>query len=337
MTLRAFSRRWGTAAALAAGFVFPAVAQAHTRWFVDGPAGETPLFFRSFGWHIPIAVAAAACVLVAARFFDAWLRRLQFGRSAVQSLTRVAQFLPLLIGIAVAAVLVASALSRTLLAPHLPLPDTGSGTALVIVQLVIAAALILGLFARLAAGGLIVLVVWSFALHGLPAVENIFYIGIGLFLFVWGRGRLALGAVFSRIVFAMDTAHMKPVALSVLRIVTGLALLWSGIDALWHPEFHLALLAANAAWNPLVVIRSTIWPALSENLYVFLFAAAEITFACLMLTGWLLRPVAVVLAVAFCVSAIFLPGTELLGHLPYIAVFLGFVVIGKSVERADRL
>ncbi len=148
---------------------------------------------------------------------------------------------------------------------------------------------------------------------------------------------MALGAVFSRIVFAMDTAHMKPVALSVLRIVTGLALLWGGIDMWWHPESSLSLIAAQAAGNPLNMIRSTLWPALSENLYLFLIATAEIIMACLLITGWLLRPLAVVLMVLFCVSAVFLPTAALLGRLPYIAVFLGFVLIGKSVERSDRL
>lgn len=337
MLQRARLRRWGTVAATAVAFLFPVIARAHERWFVGGEVGETPAFFRSFGWHIPIAFVAVVCTLVAARLIDGRLRRLQFGRSAASSLARAAPFVPLAIGIATAVVLVVAALSRTLLAPHLPLPDTESGTALVIAQLAIAAALVLGLFARAAAGGLIVLVVWSFALHGLPAVENLFYLGVGFFLFVWGRGRLALGAVFSRIVFAMDTAHMKPVALSVLRIVTGLALLWAGIDKLWHPELHLALIAGHAAWNPLVILRATVLPALSENLYLFMIAAVEITIALLVLAGWLLRPLAAFLAVLFCVSAIFLPLFDLLGHLPYIAVFLGFVLVGKSVERSDRL
>ncbi len=290
-----------------------------------------------FGWYIPIALLAVVLALVAARFIDGRLRRLQFGRGVATSLARTAPFVPLGIGLATAVVLVVSALNRTLLAPHLALPDTQSGTVLVIVQLAVAAALVLGLFARAAAGGLIVLVVWSFALHGVPAVENLFYLGVGFFLFVWGRGRLALGAVFSRIVFAMDTAHMKPVALSVLRIVTGLALLWGGIDMWWHPESSLSLIAAQAAGNPLNMIRSTLWPALSENLYLFLIATAEIIMACLLITGWLLRPLAVVLMVLFCVSAVFLPTAALLGRLPYIAVFLGFVLIGKSVERSDRL
>lgn len=329
-------RRWAAAAA-ALAVIFPKVAQAHERWFVAGAVGETPGFFRGFGWHVPIAFAAAALALVVARLADAWVRRLQFGRGLAASLMRTAPYVPLCIGIAVAAVLTASALSRSLLAPHLALPDTGSGTALVVVQLAIAAALILGLFTRLAAGGLIVLAVWSFALHGVAAVENVFFLGVGFFLFVWGRGRFALGAVFSRIVFAMDTAHMRPVALSVLRVVTGVTLLWAGIDKLWHPELHLALIASHADWNPLVIIRATVWPALSENLYLFVVAAIELTIALLVLAGWLLRPLAALLVILFCLSAIFLPISDLVGHMPYIAVFFGFFLVGKSVERSDRL
>lgn len=317
--------------------LFPTAVSAHERWFVDGPVGETPAFFRSFGWHVPAASVAGLLVLVAARLVDGRLRRLQFGRAAAVSLARTAPFVPLAVGGATAVVLTVSALGRTLLAPHLPVPDTASGTALVIAQLAIAAALVLGLFTRVAAGGLIVLAVWSFALHGVPAIENLFFLGVGFFLFVWGRGRFALGAVFSRIVFAMDTAHMKPVALSVLRIVTGLALLWAGIDKLWHPELHLALIASHAAWNPLVIIRATLWPGLGEHLYLFIVAAIELTIALLVLAGWLLRPLAAFLAVLFCLSAIFLPVSDLIGHLPYIAVFAGFALIGKSVERSDRL
>lgn len=330
------ARGAGFVTAAVVGLALPLTAWAHERWFVADPGTGAPAFFREFGWHLPVAVLLGVLVLIAAKIIDAWLRRLQFGKTATLSLSRLAGFVPFTIGLATAVVLIASALDRALLAPHLILSDTPSGTALVIAQLAVAAALILGLFARMAAGGLIVLAVWSFAQFGLPAVENLIFIGIGLFLFVWGRGRLALGAVFSRIVFAMDTAHMKPVALSVLRIVTGIALVWGGIDKLWHPELHLAVIQGFADWNPLVLARA-VWPSLGENLYVFLLAAAEITIGLLVLCGWLLRPVAALVILLFLFFSLFFPIADLIGHLPYLAVFLGFVLLGKSIERSDRL
>lgn len=299
---------------------------------VAGMPGQE--LFRSVGWHVPIAVGVGAFTLVIARIADRWMRRMQLGRRAAARMARFAGFAPLAVGWAMAAVLVVAALDRTLLVSHLSLPDTVVGTALVIAELAIAAMLALGLFARVAAGGLIVLVVWSFAQFGVPAVENVFFLGVGFFLFVWGRGRFALGAVFSRIVFAMDTAHMKPVALSVLRIMTGAALLWAGIGVFLHPDVRLAALAAGT--DPLVVIRD-FWPSLDAGLLVFVCAAGELTAAFLLLFGWLLRPAALCLAVLFAVAALFPSAGGFVGHLPYMVVFLGFVLLGKSAERAERL
>lgn len=326
----------------AALFSFPAVALAHERWFVDpATVGETPAFFRTFGLHAAVAAIGIVLALVVAKLLDRWLRAMQFGTGLSSTLARLAPWVPLPIAWATAALLVSVALNRALLAPHLVLPDTPSGTALVIAQLLTAAALALGLFTRLGAGALIVFAVWSFALFGLPAVENLMYLGVGFFLFVWGRGRLSLGAVFSRVVFAMDTAHMKPVALSVLRIVTGAALAWGAADKLIHPEFHLQLIADHASWNPLWLIRASVWPSLSEELYLFCAAAVEMGAALLLISGWLLRPVAGGLFLLFILSTIFLPGGELVrdlvGHLPYMGAMLAFLVLGKTVERSDRL
>ncbi len=322
-------------------FSFPRVAAAHERWFVDGATAPAPATFASYGVHAAVAAVAIVLLLAVARLLDRWLRTMQFGSGAAAAMGRSAPWAPLVVGWSVAVVLVSVALDRALLAPHLTLPDTPSATALVVAQLLTAAAFLLGLFTRVGAGALIVFAVWSFAQFGLPAVENLLYLGIGFFLFVWGRGRLSLGAVFSRVVFAMDTAHMKPVALSVLRIVVGAALVWGAADKIIHPELHLQLLADHPSWNPLSLIRATVWPSLGEELYLFCAAMVEVAAGLLLMSGWLLRPVAAGLLALFVISPLFLFGRErtvdIIGHLPFMAAMLTFVLLGKTVERSDRL
>lgn len=325
---------WRAAAGWVALLALPLPVLAHERWFVQPEVvGATPPFFRSWQWQFIPAFLACVITLVLFQRADHWLRSLQFGRLFTVTASRIRPWAPTIVGLITAGGVLSAAFQRTALAPDLVVPDTTLGTMIVLVEFGIAVALVLGFGVRIAAVALIGIAVWSFAFAGLLAVQNMVYIGLGIFLLLWGRGRLSLGAAFSQIMFSFDTAHMRPVALSVLRILTGVTLLWAGIDKLVHPELHMALLSAFSE-NPYTFLH-VLAPWVSRDTYLLSMATGEITLSLLLVTGWLLRCVALFLLATFVVFTIWFGWKDLIGHLPFIAAFLVFLSFGRTQERQE--
>lgn len=314
----------------------PTAALAHERWFVAAErTGAPSAFFRSFHWLQVVAVLVVVAALVGAQFLDKTLRTFRFAGGLTRLVARLSPWMPTVVGVATGATLIVAGLGRTIIAPHLLAPDTILGTVLVVVELLAGVALVLGFGTRVAAGAIIALVVWGVAHFGLRGVESVAYVGVAIFLLIWGRGRLSLGSIFSRIMFALDTAHMKPVALSVMRILCGVALVWGALDKVLHPEFHFVLL--DIFENNPYSFAQLMLPSLSKEVYLLMMASVEMTLGLLLVTGWMLRATALVLAGTFVIFVAWFGTKDLVGHLPYIAAFLTFVVLGKTVERQERL
>ncbi len=327
--------RWLAGMGLAVTAV-PQAAWAHERWFVAATqTGAAPEFFRSFHWLQVVAVFVIIAALVGARFLDKTLRTFRFAGGLTRLIARLSPWMPTLVGVATGITLILAGLDRTILAAHLVAPDTLLGTVLVVAELLAGVALVLGFGTRLAAVAAIGLVVWGVAHFGLRGVESVAYVGVACFLLVWGRGRLSLGSIFSRIMFALDTAHIKPVALSIMRILCGVALVWGALDKVIHPEFHMALLGLFEN-NP-YAFAQLLLPSLSQEVYLLIMASVEMTLGLLLVTGWMLRATALLLAMTFVGFVTMFGWADLVGHLPYIAAFLTFAVLGKTVERHEQL
>lgn len=316
-------------------FFLPQAALAHERWLVSAGGLPESQVFRSFHWSYLVATFIVLLILIAARSVDQLLRKFRFGGVPSRLTSRLKPWIPTLIGLTTAVSVASAGLDRVVLQRHLVLPDTLTGTAIAAAELLVGLCLFIGFAVRPAAVVLIGLVFWAVAHAGLRGLDTISMIGIGVFLLVWGRGRLSLAAVFSRIVFAMDTGHMRPVALTTMRVLLGIGLLWLALDHVLHPELLDAVLQ-HFPNNPLQLARLII-PSLGFPTYMLCTVTVEITLGVLLITGWLARLAALTTAIVLLLLPLWFGGVEVVGHAPLVSAAIAVVLLGRTAEREEDL
>ena len=321
---------------LLGGLIFtlflPHAAEAHEKWFID-PAtrGEVPDLFRSLTFQTWTAIGATALLFAACVVADRAIRRLRITRRFAGRIRSLYPWAPTILGVAAGIGIGWFALDRAVLAPNILAPDTLAGTVFVALECAAAILLILGFFSRLAAGLLLVMFAVGFAWYPFrDAIEQIHFLGIAIFIFAWGRGRLSLGSGFSRLV-ASAPSHIRPAAALALRVTLGLGLIILALGKVLRPDLHLNLLEAFP-WNPLSVVHQVL-PTLTPDWYLFGITLVEALLGLLVLLGRLLRPLAALLVGLFIIGATFLPLTDLLGHLPYIGAAAALAILGRTGEK----
>ncbi len=319
---------------LGLSFFFPLTASAHEKWFID-PArqGMIPALFRELSTQVILVATIAVLMLAGCVFLDRTVRRLRDTRKAANRFRKLYPWAPTVLGITTGLALAWFALDRAILAPNITVPDSTAGTIFIILELIAAATLVLGLFSRIGAVIIIVLLVASFVWHPFrDAIDQIHFLGIAVFIFSWGRGKYSLGSVFSRLV-ASAPSHLRPSATLALRIFLGLDILILAALKILRPDLHLELMM-QFPWNPYSIAHSII-PSFTANLYLLIITAIEALAGLIVLFGILLRPTALFLAVIFVAGAIFVPPADLIGHLPYVGATLALAILGRSGERGE--
>lgn len=251
-------------------------------------------------------------------------------RRAAPTLRLPADFAPTAAGILVAVSLAAAALERTLFAPALLIPDGRLGMIAVVIELAAAALLALGLFARAAAAAMVVLFIAAAVWFRAAALQFLLIPGLGIFFLACGRGRLALGSVFNRIFFAMDSEHVRPVAIIILRIVFGVALIVYGLVKALRPDLYLAELETYPAAHLFVYLK-LLWPALASGVYGLAVAVFYVTAGILVLAGAFLRTVGVILLFTFLLLPLALRSPALPADLVYAAAAAIFIILDRRV------
>lgn len=313
----------------------PRAVEAHEKWFVD-PAvhGPIPEIFRVLNFQSCTAIGVTVLIFAGCVLLDRGIRRLRATRITAGRLRRLYRWAPTVLGVSTGVGLASFALNRAILAFNLPAPDNLVGTILIAVEFGAAVLLILGFLSRLAALAIMALLVAGFVWYPpTDALDLIHFLGIAVFIFAWGRGRFSLGSVFSRLV-ASAPSHVRPAATLALRVTLGLGLIVLALGKVLRPDLHLALFDAFP-WNPLVVVHY-VFSALTPDWYVLYLILAEALVGSLLLFGLLLRPLAVLLAVLFAASVLFLPAADLLGHLSYIGAAAALAILGRSGEKEQN-
>ena len=316
----------------------PSAASAHEKWFVD--ASQYPTRWELlFSWPVAIALAVAGVALAALLLLrrvvrdplwpnPAWLQPINPSVQAV-------------LGIQTAISLVYMTVNQWLLAPTLEVPGVWWGYALMAVQLFVSFTFVTGWLTRLGGGVLIALVLVAFALFPLQdALEQLLFVGIGLFFLIEGRGLFrSTGELLQRL--ALFWSRYSGWSLHIVRIFTGLSILWLAFnEKLLNPQLALAFLETRPEFNFMRLLGFT-W--FSDEMFVYAAAAVEATVGVLLIAGVLPRVVILFMWVPFNIAIPFLPPTELLGHLPILAVmyavFLGGphspAPAGEPIARID--
>ena len=321
----------GLAVGLTTVLVWPQSASAHERWFVDNPNSYLVDFSFLFSWQVMSAVLIGAIVTTLAALLDrryrTWkrarnpnLENVLVGISEVR-LRRVYSYLPLLLAIHTAVPLLVSGFQLQLFAPNLKMePNLLSGM-VALAEVMIALALVYGVFTEYAAFGLIGLYISGFVLSPfihIPALllpEHCQFVGIALFLIIMGRGPFSADALLGR------RAHPDPrlvaYAVPILRWSVGLSIIILAFsEKLLNPTLAQAFLTQKINFN----LGSGL--GISNDLFIFFAGVGEFVFGCLLISGALPRLVIIGLWIPFNLTLPYLGWTELAGHLPIYAVML---------------
>lgn len=322
----------------------PQAVSAHEKWFVPDANSYPIKWSLLLSWQVGLAVGAAAVALVAARFADGWYRRRRARTSeqekrlagiSEEQLRRVYAFLPLLLAIHTAVPLLVSGFQLELFAPNLKMQTTLLSGLLALAEVLIALALVYGVFTDYAAWGLIGLFVAALVLGpfvGLPVVfvpEQVLFVGIAVFLLIIGRGPFSGDALLGR----RTRPHPEYItyALPALRWGTGLSfVILAFTEKLLNPAVAEAFLTQKINFN-----LGTRF-GLPNGLFVYGAAIVELTFGVLLISGYLPRLVITALWVPSNLTLPYLGWVELAGHLPIYAVLLTLLIVGSSDAAVAR-
>ncbi|MDQ5822991.1 MAG: hypothetical protein M3441_02130 [Chloroflexota bacterium] len=318
---------------MALAVLAPPAAWAHEKWFVD--AERYPLRWELlFSWPVALALGVAGLALgglillsrvVRDRYWPnpVWLRPVN---SAVQAV----------VGIQTAISLVYMTVRGWLLAPTLTVAGEWWGYVLLVVQLFVAFTFVTGWLTRVGGGVLVGLVLAAFVLFPADrAAEQLLFVGIGAFFLIQGRGLFRpTGELSTR--FAEYWSRYSPIALPLMRIFTGISILWLAFsEKLLNPQLAVAFLESRPEFNFMRLLGFN-W--FTDEFFIYAAAAVEATVGVLLIAGVLPRIVILFMWVPFNIAIPFLPPEELLGHLPILAVmyavFLGEPAVEAEARRA---
>ncbi len=318
---------------------------AHERWFVADPNVYPIEWGRLLSWWVLAAMLIAAAAVIVALLLDrryrAWQAMHRDDRRDVlagineDQLSRVYAYLPFLLAIHTAVPLLVNGFNLRLFAPNLAMRTNLLSGILALAEVLIALALVYGVFTRYAALGLVGLFVAGVVLGpfiGVPPSllpEHVQLVGIAIFLYIIGRGPFSGDAILGQRVDPNPT--LLHYAIPALRWGVGLSFaILAFTEKLLNPTLARAFLAQSINFN----LGSPF--GLPDNLFIYGAGVAELVFGCLLISGALPRAVIIVLWVPSNLTLPYLGWVELAGHLPIYAVLLTLLIIGSSDRPTVR-
>ena len=297
---------------------------AHVKWFTD--PSRHPTDYALLLTPPVIAAFVIALAVVGA----AWLiaRRVPEPR-LVGEVERFAGLAPLALRLCVGIGLVAASLVGLLFVPSLRVERDGEGLALLGAELVVGLMIALGLGTRIAALGLAVLGAVAMIPFSLESIlEQVHLLGAAVYLFVIGRGALALDRLLQR--RSIEDQRAPRFALNVLRVAMGFGIAFGALtEKLLDPALSAALLSERPELN---VLRGL---GVGDPQFIYLAGLAELVIGAVIISGQLARPVMAVGAVLFTITLPLFGWYELLGHLPYYGMF--FAIFLAPAARSPRV
>lgn len=322
-------------------FVVP-ILPAHVRWFLAPgvfPVRVETVASMSTLVEVTIVLAAVAAGLLARHLARA---RGLTARAQVKLAVALARYgvsvprpsdlyryLPALLAVHVAILLMSRGVSRQLFVPNLPLPYNVPGGTLALGEIVVAlfllGGLLIGGLTRIAALGIAALVAGGSVLFGpLLVIEHIYFLGVAAFLFITGPGP-RLG---NRLIVGLDDpiSALLPHAVRILTATFGFATLLTGFtEKLVNHDLAMAFLSEH----PFNFTRSTPLP-LSDVSFINAAGMAESILGAVLLAGVAPRLAILATWVPFNLAVPFLGAADALGHLPIYAILLVVLVAGDG-------
>jgi uncharacterized membrane protein YphA (DoxX/SURF4 family) len=300
---------------------------AHVKWFTD-PSRHPTDYSLLLTPTVLIAFAIALAAVGVAYVIQHRAREPRI----FSSLERFAGVGPLALGLCVGVALMAAAVVGLLFVPSLRVERDTEGTILLVAEFLIGLGLTLGLATRAAALGLALLGAIAMVPFSLESIlEQVHLLGAAIYLFVIGRGSIAVDRLFGRR-RSLEHEQAPRLALSVLRVAMGFGIAYGALtEKLLDPGLAQALLDQRPELN---VLRGV---GLADPQFAYLAGLTELIVGVVVISGQLTRPVMAVGAALFTITLPLFGWSELLGHLPYYGMMLTlFLSPDPDSPRAHR-
>jgi uncharacterized membrane protein YphA (DoxX/SURF4 family) len=301
-------------------YCVPMLALAHTKWFADGalppyhPAEPTWLYLTVWGLIATVIVGIGYYFQQHQLFQLPWLKP-----HASHEYDRAAATFAMVTG----AFLLIAGTHDYLFSPNQGV-HTGVPMVLIVVQILIGLAFLLGIATRSAA--LVLTLVWLssiFFIGFVSALENIWVLSTATFIAIMGNDYFSL---LGKSYFKKKLEVYKPYALSVLRLGTGATLLILGFsEKILEPEYGINFLN-QFHWNFMALLGFHY----SDYLFVISAGSMEALFGFIFILGVVTRLNALVVAIFFTIPMFILGPIELAGHMPHFAAVVLLLLFGSG-------
>jgi uncharacterized membrane protein YphA (DoxX/SURF4 family) len=303
---------------------------AHVKWFTDPRLHPT-----QYGLFLSVPLIGAFLLAVGAAGVAYLIQHRVPEPAAVRSLERYAKTGPLALRIALGVALIAAAAASWLFVPSLVLDQDSVGLALRVVEAACGLFLLAGLLTRYTAVVLALLGVVAMVPFSIENIlEQVHILGIAVFLFIAGPGRVSLDAR-RQAHRSIEHENAPAAAINLLRIAMGFGIAYGALtEKLLNPPLAQALLDQSPFLN---VLRPL---GVSDPVFIWLAGVTELAIGVVILSGQITRPVMAVGFALFTVTLIVFGLPEFIGHLPYYGIMLTLFIApdGGSwrVQRALR-
>ena len=216
------------------------------------------------------------------------------------------------------AFLLSSGLTGTYFAPQLGIP-IGSLSPVSLLEMISGVSILLGVFTRAGALLFSILFFYMFVPFGIFGLDQLYLLGIAIYLFAKGGGHFSVDKIFGRIGSFPVPALIKDIPIhTILRTLFGLNLIWLGLtEKLLQPQ-----LTAEA----IIKFGVPYYPEL--GLFIFLFGFFEIYLGFHLVLGLFVRLTSLVY-LGLLISAVKLFG-ETVNHLPLFGTSIFLLLLGAG-------
>lgn len=282
--------------------IFSASALAHVKWFSDYDFQQKPLEFSDLNtpvfWFLFALSVVSLAVFV---YLDKLAEKSQLYHKVNAFLDRYSDQGPLIMRVAMGAVLLMSWQGDSVIAPEIPVGSAFWGW----FQFALALLLLFKETTPLAGAGIVFLYFKGISEHGFfHMLDYVVYPAVGLFL------------IFSYI----KNPRYKNLDLPVLYSGLGFSLCWVAFEKMIYPYWGLSVLEQAPALTM----------GLPHDFFLLSCAFIEFTLGYLLIICLLHRPLAVVITLVFFITTSFFGKTEVVGHTILHGALLVFIVKGPG-------
>ena len=306
------------------------VSNAHVRYILNDTEIQTGVSQSPLGPNyqsVALVVLLALLGIVTFQFMGLSLSQRRFALRIEAKLLGADPIVPVILRICLGLFLLSSGLSGELFAPQAGYrPITLD--ALSLAQIIVGLFLTFGFLTKIAALGVLALVIFSFWLVGLDGLDYFVLAGAAFVLLFEGGLRASVDAfTIARTSYLRrigdSLARVKPYSMPILRVSFGINLIWLALtEKLLVPQLtEIAVLKYHVPTFPELLT------------FVFFFGFFEAILGGHYLLGIFNRLVSLIY-LGLLVSAIFLFG-ETINHLPLFSVAIAFVIRGAGPYRMD--